>query len=246
MFDFPAMPMTRFRTLPVLLALALSSLPSRGGETPRIRFIDALVEGHKQKIVVYGTSLTANSEWPSLLKERLSEDFGKKAQITNAALGGMDSRWGLANVRKRVVAEAPDAVFIEFAVNDALASSKLSTAEARWDLEQMIGAIQSARPACQVILMVMNPPTGKPLEERRDYRKYEQVYRQVAQELSCPLIDFSGRWKSIIARQPERWRDYAPDGLHPNRQAAADVIMPMMLKQFGLADKQPASDFKKS
>ncbi len=224
--------MAHFSSFVAVLALALvpGSLHAGGSDA---NFLTALGEGHRQKIVVYGTSLTANSAWPADLQDTLRAASGRKCKVVNAARGGMDSRWGLANFETRVIREEPDSVFIEFAINDALEQSKLSVDESMWNLEQMVGMVRHERPVCEVILLVMNPPTGSPLAQRSRIKDYENGYRRVARRNSCRIIDFSTVWRPIVTRQPERWEAYAPDGLHPNKKACREVILPRLLKEIG-------------
>jgi acyl-CoA thioesterase-1 len=229
-----------------VFAILLAFVPGQaraGGESPH--FIYELEKGHSQKIVGYGTSLTASSAWPAKLQDKLRERFGRKAKVVNAAGAGMDSRWGLANLSGHVLKEKPDAVLIEFAINDALAQSKLSVKESGANLTQMVRAIREQRPQCEVIVMIMNPPTGLALEKRPQIRRYEAGYREVAKKESCPLVDFSPVWRRIIAREPARWNRYAPDGLHPIPQACDEVIVPNLLKKIGF-DRQSTPDRRTS
>jgi len=199
------------------------------------QFITALEQNQKQTIVLYGTSLTANSAWPAALTSTLKKKYGGRVKIINAAKGGMDSRWGLTNVSNRVIRKQPDAVFIEFTINDALQASLLSVRESRWNLKTMIGMIHAERPGCEIILMIMNPPTGTPLLQRPHYPDYAAAYRQVARKNEWQLIDFTPTWQQIIKRTPTLWNAYAPDGLHPNPQAAREVILPKLLKEIGFS-----------
>jgi acyl-CoA thioesterase-1 len=218
----------------MLSALAIALLPlvplARASEA---HFLTQLAQGRSQKIVVYGTSLTANSAWPAALESTLRKSYGRKVRVVNAAGGGKDSRWGVAHLDARVIRQRPDTVFLEFAINDALESSHLSVGESMANLEQMIQHIRSRLPYCDVIVMVMNPPTGEALQKRRQIRAYEAGYRQVAARNSCRLVSFSACWREIIAVHPERWKNYAPDGLHPDRRAAREVILPYLLEKIG-------------
>ena len=200
---------------------------------PSAKFLDQLEHGHPQTIVVYGTSLTANAAWPSGLQKILRHHYGTKVRLANAAFGGKDSRWGLANLNERVMSKQPNAVSIEFAINDALESSKLSVKESTYHLKSMIQQLHLAEPSCEIILMVMNPPTGAELEKRRNFTSYRKAYQTVAREMKCRLIDFYPLWKSLMDQQPERWKNYAPDGLHPNDLASREVILPALLEGLG-------------
>ena len=216
----------------VAVAFALSCGLLRA-EFSNAYFLTALEQGHRQKIVVYGTSLTANSAWPAELQETLRATYGNKLRIINAAGGGKDSRWGLANLSTRVLAQRPDTVFIEFSINDALEQSKLSVSESMANLREMISIIRTRQPYCDVIVMVMNPPTGTALEKRSRIEAYQKGYRQVASDTSCRLISFTAVWRDIISQQPQRWQSYAPDGIHPNEKACREVILPYLLRKIG-------------
>ena len=198
-------------------------------------FITALEQNQKQTIVVYGTSLTANSAWPGTLTSTLKKKYGGRVKMINAAKGGMDSRWGLTNVSNRVIRKQPDVVFIEFTINDALQASLLSVRESLWNLKTMIGMIHAERPGCEIILMIMSPPTGEPFYQRPHYQDYAAGYRQLARKNKWQLIDFTTTWQQIIKRTPTLWNSYAPDGLHPTPQAARDVILPKLLKEIGFS-----------
>lgn len=225
----PLSPATAF--IFAFLLAVVSARTQPGQESPQ--FLGELEKGNPQKIVGYGTSLTASSAWPAGLQAGLRERFGRKAKVVNAAGAGMDSRWGLANLDKRVLSKKPDAVLIEFTINDALAYSKLSPKESAANLTLMIRRIREQRPQCEVIVMIMNPPTGEALARRPHIRRYEAGYREVAKKESCLLIDFSPEWQRTITHDPARWQNYAPDGLHPTPQACDEVILPGLLRKIG-------------
>ena len=213
--------------------VTLSAMPARAqaqAQESTARFLNALAAEKRQVIVTYGTSLTANSAWPEQFRNILQQHYGQKARVINSASGGKDSRWGLANVHKRVVAKHPDAVFLEFAINDALMSSELSLDESAWNHDRMIEAIRAEAPNCEIFLLVMNPPTGEQFEKRAGIASYEEVTRRAALKWGTGLIDFSPTWSSIIHDQPGRWSAYAPDGLHPSAVASREVIVPCLLE----------------
>ena len=123
-------------------------------------FIAKLEAGKPQTIVTYGTSLTAGGDWVAQFNAALDEKFPKLATIVNSAQGGMWSKWGVDNLDARVIAKKPDVLFIEFSINDAYLDYKTSAEDARKNLESMIDRTLTALPGCEIILMVMNPPTG--------------------------------------------------------------------------------------
>lgn len=221
----------RFRFL--LLMAPLLAPGWLRADVSKAYFLTALEAGKSQRIVVYGTSLTANSAWPADLQEALRETYQGRARIINAAGGGKDSRWGLANLSNRVLRQRPDTVFIEFAINDALEESHLGVRESMANLTAMITRVRQNLPDCDLVVMIMNPPTGSALGKRPNIAEYQNGYRIVAKKLSCRLINFSPLWKEIIHRHPNRWKSYAPDGIHPNKQAAREVILPYLLEKLG-------------
>ncbi len=226
----------------ILLAAALVAVPQiAGAGNSTANFLAELAAGHRQKVVVYGTSLTANAAWPAEFEETLRSAYGPRLFVSNAAGGGKDSRWGVAHLDQRVLRQRPDTVFIEFGTNDALEASKLSVGESMANLEWMIARIREERQFCDIVIMIMNPPTGDALAVRPRIKEYEQGYRRVAEWNHCRLIDFSVTWRTIIQRSPDRWRTYAPDGLHPNALACREVILPKLLEKSGFYAQHPAT-----
>lgn len=207
----------------------VSKVKCSGG---RAGFIERLDAGEKQTIVTYGTSLTSpyQSRWVALMAEDLQKKYPGLPLVINAARGAMASAWGLSNLRERVLQFAPDAVFIEFAINDSYLPYNISIEKCRQNLEQLIDEIIKYRPGCSIILMIMNPPTGDHLAKRPEYAKYYQVYRDVAKKRGLLLVDCEDSWKKIIESEPEKFKKYAPDGIHPNVTGAKDITWPLVEK----------------
>jgi len=215
----------------LLLTLA-SALPA--AETPST-LVANLSAGKKQTLVVFGTSLTSHGAWVGKLNEVLDKKFPGLLTLANGAESGMQSTWGLQNVKQRVIAKKPDTVLIEFGINDAHKKFNISTDDARKNLEGMIDAILKSNPACEVILMTMNPAVGQNSENRNHKENdYFQVYRDVAKERKLRLIDHYANWKAIIDKNEKDFLKLAPDGLHPGAEGAEKVILPELLKSLGV------------
>ena len=134
-----------------LVALAVDAMASA-------RFVDALKEGRNQTIVCYGTSLTVqSSEWVGGLRSALEARWPGKATVINSGLSGKNSATGLANVQDKVVSKNPDAVLIEFSMNDAADSlntgktAAQALADAESNLKAIIAAVTNANPSCAII-----------------------------------------------------------------------------------------------
>lgn len=221
----------------LLVAPALTAEPAK--------FVQQLEQGVSQRIVVYGTSLTAGGAWVGHFERELVSRYPGQVELLNRGKGGEHSRWGLANVQERVVAERPDAVFIEFAINDAIERFGISVDEAGSNLAAMVAQIRSELPECEIILQVMSPATDRP-EGHAGYRghleAYEQMYRDQAEALGLRLIDHSKSWQALLDQGDTQWKRYVPDGLHPNAAGYAKYMLPTLLSGLGLAEREPAYD----
>ena len=89
-------------------------------------------------------------------------EIGPDITFLDLTMPVMDGAQALEEMKK----QNPDAVIIEFSINDAATGSDLTTAQARKNLETMVERILAHRPDCAVILMIMNPPVGVHLEAR--------------------------------------------------------------------------------
>ncbi len=198
------------------------------------RLIANLAAGRKQTLVAYGTSLTQGGAWVGQLAAELERRFPGLATVINSGQGSMWSAWGAEHLDERVIAKKPDAVLIEFSINDAFLEYKTSVPQARANLAGMIDRIRAANRDCELVVMIMNPPTGVHLEARPDIAAYNQAYREVAAERRARLIDHYPNWKSLLDAEPARFAAYVPDGIHPNAEGYAAVVTPVILRGLGM------------
>ncbi len=220
-------------------ALATTAAPAR--------FVTALESGRPQHIVVFGTSLSKSGAWVPQLEHALATRFPGLVKITNGAKGGQSSEWGAAHVESNVIAHRPDAVFIEFAINDAVVRYGLSPAQVKANVDRILDRITSALPECEIIIQVMNPAIGHPpghRSERRDQDTYQQIYRDAAKERGLLLIDHSITWNGLLRDAAEAgFNRYVPDGVHPNAAGYARFVLPAILQALGLpADRLPVRE----
>lgn len=219
-----------FRSLIVFTAL----LALQAVAADQAVFVRALAAGKPQTIVTYGTSLTAGGPWVGQFQQALDAKFPRLAKVVNSGQGAMWSKWGVDHLDERVIANKPDAVFIEFSINDAYLEYATPADAARQNLETMIARILAANAQCEIILMVMNPPTAEHLARRPKIADYEQVYRDVAKARGLRLIDHSANWQAVLKEGEAKWRAYVPDGIHPNEAGCREVLTPHLLKSIGL------------
>ena len=231
------------RAVSALAVVAVAAVVWAAEPAAPTKLAENLAAGKKQTIVTYGTSLTAGGAWVGQLAQALKARYGDKAAVINSGRGAMWSKWGVDNLDQRVIQKAPDAVFIEFAINDAFLAYKTSVGDAKANLENMIDRILKARPDCQIILMTMNPPIKIHLERRPKIEEYYQMYRDVAAQRKLQLIDHYPAWKAILDKAPQRFDKLVPDGIHPNAAGCAEVIAPAIWKAvFGDELPQPKKD----
>ncbi len=208
----------------------------------RSRFVQKLGAGLPQRIVVYGTSLTANGAWPTQMKAALDAAWPGQVSLINRGGSGMASDWGIANLSTQVIAEAPDVVFIEFSVNDAVARFDISLAEARANLEAIIDGIETANPLCEIIIQVTSPVIGRTQGDpgwRPNLEHYQQIHRDIAAERDLLLIDHHPAWQALLDEGESEFSFYVPDGLHPNAEGEEIFFTPILLQAIG-APRAPA------
>lgn len=198
------------------------------------RFVANLGAGKAQTIVTYGTSLTAGGAWVGQVKAALDKKFPGLPKVINSGQGAMWSKWGVDHLEKRVLAKKPDAVFIEFAINDAFLAYSTTVKQARANLENMIDRIAKQNADCEVILMTMDPPIAEHLQRRPNIAEYYQMYRDVARERKLRLIDHLPNWEKILKEGEPAYRKLVPDGIHPNAAGCEKVITPHILRAIGL------------
>jgi lysophospholipase L1-like esterase len=196
------------------------------------RFVANLGAGKAQTIVCYGTSLTAGSTWPSLVGVRIDELAPGLVRVVNAGQVGMASGWGLDHLDERVLSRRPDTVLIEFSINDAYLPYAISVAEARVNLWTMISRLE--REEAEVILLILNRPTGTDANARPMLAEYEAMYRDVARERGLRLIDLGPVWDQV-RNDGAAWRAFAPDGIHPNDLGSREVTASNVLRGLGVS-----------
>lgn len=215
-------------------AVAAEKAAAPGGGS---RMVAALAAGKKQTVVAYGTSLTAGGGWVTQVQNALDKRYPGRLTLINSGSSGQWSKWGLENLDERVIAKKPDAVFIEFAVNDAVARFSCSVAQSRTHLETMINRILKARPACEIILMTMTPADAYPKGHgsyRDNLPAYYQMVRDVARDRHLVLVDNDPNWRALRKADKEKFARFVPDSIHPVAEGCREVVTPEILNVLGV------------
>ncbi|QHS54324.1 SGNH/GDSL hydrolase family protein [Mucilaginibacter sp. 14171R-50] len=196
--------------------------------------IKNLAAGKKQTLVVYGTSLSAaegGQAWVKAVSDAINNKYQQNLTVYNAARSAMWSTWGVQHLEDSVISKKPDAVLMEFSMNDAFLDYKTSVALARLNLNYMIDRIKLFNPKCEVILQVMNIPINVHAQQRPHLLQYYNMYRQVAKQRGLLLIDHYNNWKKILNRGTAEYLKYVPDGIHPDENGAREIVAPLVLKK---------------
>lgn len=175
------------------------------------------------RLAVFGTSLTANADWPEALAGTLAECLGRPVDLARIARAGAGSGWALDQIG-RVAAETPDIVLIEFAINDADLLDGLWLDDSIANHRALIAGLRAQAPGARLVLMTMNPAEGLRGLLRPRLARYYGAYRDLAAETGVGLIDLYPRW---LARPPAARG--LRDGLHPDAATAREMIVPAAL-----------------
>lgn len=215
--------------------ITLTDRPA-GVPATRSRFVQKLAAGLSQRMLVYGTSLTANGAWPAQVLAGLNTTWPGLTTLINRGGSGETSVWGVANLDSQVIAAAPDVVFIEFSVNDAVARFGISLAQARANLDTILNGIRTALPNCEIILQVTNPVIGRPQGDdgwRPNLEHYQQIYRDAAERDNLLLIDHHPAWQALLDSGEAEFLTLVPDGLHPVAAGEESYMTPVILQRIG-------------
>lgn len=212
------------------------------------KLVDNLKAGKNQTVVCFGTSLTATGQWVADLGKWLNtlDPAGKaRATVHKSGLSGQASQTGLNNLQSKVIKFNPDAVIIEFAINDAYEGPNYSQKhpdygitleKSKANLSAMIEQIQKALPDAEIIIQTMNPvwnsPNGSGVSAtaRPELAAYYEGYRQVAEKYNLLLIDHYKNWIKLRDADPELYKKYLRDGTHPSPEGSSAITFPEIKK----------------
>ncbi|MGE0239254.1 MAG: SGNH/GDSL hydrolase family protein [Parvibaculaceae bacterium] len=178
------------------------------------------------KIVTLGTSLTARGGWQEPLRHALGACLSRDVAVANLAKSGMTSEWGLTQIDK-VVAEHPDIVLVEFAVNDADVTEFMSLARSAGNLAGIVSGLRQSETRPSVYVMAMSPVSGLRGMVRPFLAQYEAMHAAVARKLGAGFIDHRPAWARL---SEDEIAGAIADGVHPDPAMASRVIVPGLVR----------------
>jgi lysophospholipase L1-like esterase len=182
------------------------------------------------RITILGTSLTARYDWPDRLRLALGQCLGEPPEVTVIAMPGAASDWGVGQVGP-ILASSPDIVLVEFATNDADLRHWISLHESEDLHRRLIADLRAGKPDIRIALMTMSPAQGLRAMLRPRLARYYAQYLDLADELDLGLVDIYPLWTAV----PRAERGLEADGLHPDADVAAAIILPAVVPFLALA-----------
>jgi lysophospholipase L1-like esterase len=184
-------------------------------------------------LLVLGSSLSARSDWPEDLRDRLEERLKDCApagvELRVIGKGGADSAWGLAQLSAGLDFR-PDVVLIEFTINDADIRNRMSRGESERNHGRIIDMLKETHPEAAIYLLRLNRAHGPRALLRPSLARYERLLPEIARRLSVGFVDLRAEWS-------DRWKNDGyrslPDGLHPTDAAAREVNVARILSIVG-------------
>lgn len=180
-----------------------------------------------RKVVCYGSSLLPDGAYAKTLQFELDRRWEGKFVVWDDGIG-RNSGWGLANLQSRVIDERADAVFLEFATNDAIGRERLDLRESEANLTAIVERLRAALPDADIVLLTMNPRT----DATADFPSYCDACRRVAETHGLKLVDLYPIWEDFRRKDSLGYAECVPDGVHPNDLGVRRVVMPRLLDHF--------------
>jgi lysophospholipase L1-like esterase len=207
--------------------------------------IQRLEQGDHLNIAAIGTSLTdANfnaQNWFAQTGAWLQAKYPGQVALSNRAVSGTASlnlpqfdraHGGTWQLEQVLANDNPDAIFIEFAINDAYKAFNISPTASANSLKTLIDRIKNwstnRGKTVDIIVQTMNNTGPSYAASENDTAPYYQAWREQAVASKVLLIDHEPNWLRLYNSQADHaaWKGYVTDDIHPNTLGATNVIVP--------------------
>jgi lysophospholipase L1-like esterase len=239
---------------PRIHLIALTFCMFLAAATGQAAILATLNHGDSMTIAAIGTSLTAasNSTWFSQMGDWLTSEYPSQVTLFNEAIPSSASKYtstytspgsGLDVQLAKALAHNPDAIFIEFAMNDAYTTYGISVDMSKENLQAMIDQINAwgseHGKSVDIVVQTMNNEPNSGL--RPNLPSYYQGYRDVAATNGLLLIDHYKDWANLYSTDLATWQKYVPDGVHPIALGTENVIIPEIKQALTSQVPEPAT-----
>lgn len=233
------------------LSVCLVTMTAEGAIIPRLQ------RGEHLTIAAIGTSLTASTAWFDQVGAWLQTTYPGQVAVQNKAVGGSASKYtdtytwpasGLDVQLGNVLGVNPDAIFIEFSINDAFDGYGITPQMSRDNLQTMINNINlwsASHKPVDIVVQTMNNVVDTPVHKNATYRPdletYYEGYREVAATNHVLLIDHYPNWVNLFNSDRATWDRCVPDGLHPSELGSRTVIVPEIQRVLNSQAPEPSA-----
>jgi hypothetical protein len=133
--------------------------------------------------------------------EHFAEKYGNGGNVkyTNAGLSGTPSTLGILRLNRDVLADNPDVVFIEFAVNDG------SEGDYQNAYESIVRTLLSKNIAVVLLFSVT----------AEDYSAQDYM-KAIGEAYDLPMISYCDALRYLFDNNRMTWEDFSDDQSHPN------------------------------
>ncbi len=226
-------------------AILLLILVSSTAMTARGAIVERLKNGESLSIAAIGTSLTDENfnpqNWFAQTGAWLSAEYPGQVTLSNRAVSATASvdlpqynrpHGGTWQMEEVLANDNPDAIFIEFAINDAYKQFNISPSQSAANLQALIDRAQgwaaNRGKTVEIIVQTMNNTGPSYAHLENDVGPYYQAWRDQAAANGALLIDHYPNWMDLYNSQSDHatWKSYIPDDIHPNTAGTTQVILP--------------------
>lgn len=142
-----------------------------------------------------------------------------RTNIKNAGKSGDTTRKALARLQQDVLEFKPDLTFVMLGINDCSSWFNVPLEEYKQNLKNIITQLLNNNSA--VIVMTQNEFLPNPYDGKvtfTDYEKFAAAAIETATSLKVRVIDNLSRWQKLKKEQPEKFKSYMYDWIHPNEE----------------------------
>lgn len=250
-YELPTNPVTADPGPPAS-AFGLDELHARGG-LPNVAA--RLASTGEVRVAFLGGSITEADGWRTYVREWLRQKYGRN-RITeiNAAISGTGSDYGACRLGADVLAQKPDLVFVEFAVNDAGGNvQRIQRA-----MEGIVRQTWRERPTTDVCFVYTLAAADTKTLKAGKLQRSVAVMEEVAEHYGVPSLHFGVE----VARREaagrllftgklttnDRERDaiggklvFSGDGTHPHRETGHLLYAESFVRAWPLLSANPAA-----
>ena len=203
-----------------LVALALAGCGAEDRRESEAQTPPPASDGQRARVVFLGTSLTAglgldpDQAYPALIQRKI-DSAGLRFEAVNAGVSGETS----AGARRRIdwlLREPVSVLVVETGANDGLRGLEVDSL--RSNIQTIIDEARRLSPPPAIVLVGMRAPPNMGFGYTR---RFQEVYRDLAEENDVPLVPFLLEGVAGVASLNQA------DMIHPTargQQRMADVV----------------------